>query len=469
MAQRFYSPFPEFWTSTAPYAGGVLRFYQTGTSTPLSYYTNAALTEGAATTHTLDSSGRPTTDIWLQNRDYKITIEDSSGGNTRTADPVRGSDFAALPLWAAYNGNPNGNVAGTAGSSGVLPSMVWDYTNGLLYACTTTGTSSTAVWTAINAEETSPAITPPQGRLTLTSATPILAAGVSAGTAVYYTPYTGNKVPIYDGTSMVPTVFSELTLTLASQHTASNIFDVFVFDNSGVPTLVTGPAWGTATAGSGARGTGSGTTQLARVGGLWTNAVSITGRNSSTTYSIAANRATYLGSIFIDGTNGQVTCHVDYGQSRKWGVWNAYNRVPIVLKMGDATSSWTYSTNTVRQANAATGNTMAIFTGLPEEYVAVRFMQNVQPGVNAAGTSAINIGIGVNATTAFSGAVGKASAALVGGTSLVTTAMLVASYHALPTIGVNNINACENVPNSSASQTFLGGEDDMLVTAVWNG
>ncbi len=32
---------------------------------------------------------------------------------------------------------------------------------------------------------------------------------------------------------------TELTLTLASQHTASNIFDVFVFSNDGVLTLVT--------------------------------------------------------------------------------------------------------------------------------------------------------------------------------------------------------------------------------------
>jgi putative ABC transport system permease protein len=34
----------------------------------------------------------------------------------------------------------------------------------------------------------------------------------------------------------------------------------------------------------------------------------------------------------MDGTNGQVTCHRSFGQSRKWGLWNAYNRRPLYLK-----------------------------------------------------------------------------------------------------------------------------------------
>jgi hypothetical protein len=51
-----------------------------------------------------------------------------------------------------------------------------------------------------------------------------------------------------------------------------------------------------------------------------------TARNGATTYSVAANEGTYVGSLFMDGTNGQITCHTAYGQSRKWGIWNAYNR-----------------------------------------------------------------------------------------------------------------------------------------------
>lgn len=46
-----------------------------------------------------------------------------------------------------YAGNPNGHVAGTAASLNNPPSVVWDYTNGSLYFCTTTGIAAAAVWT----------------------------------------------------------------------------------------------------------------------------------------------------------------------------------------------------------------------------------------------------------------------------------------------------------------------------------
>ncbi|HDA7274793.1 TPA: hypothetical protein O5T84_002923, partial [Staphylococcus aureus] len=243
------------------------------------------------------------------------------------------------------SGSPNGSVAGTAGSASILPDFYWDYTSSILYVCTTTGTSSTAAWTAVNASSATPSVPPPQGRLTLTSATPVLTSGVTAGTSLYYTPYVGNLVPIYNGASMVPTAFSELTLSLVSSHAANTIYDVFVFSNSGVLTLVTGPAWTNSSAATGARGSGSSTTELTRIGGMYVNAVAMSARNGSTTYNVGANLATYLGSILIDGSAGQLTCHTAFGQSRKWGVWNAYNQQQIFLIAG-ATGDYTSNTTT---------------------------------------------------------------------------------------------------------------------------
>ena len=319
MANRFENPFQQFFTSTpAPYSGGVLRFYASGTSTPLAVYTDSGLSAGSATSVTLNSAGRPSQAIFLQNLEYKVTLEDSGGSIIWTADPVSTSDFSAQAKFKGYAGNPNGNVAGTAASTTIPADVIWDYTNNIEYVCTTTGVAAAAVWTAVNASASTPAVPEPQGRLTLTSVTPVLAADVVAATAVYYTPFAGNLVPIYNGTSTVPTTFSELTLTLVASHALSTLYDVFVFSNSGVLTLATGPAWNTSTAGAGARGSGAGTTQISRLNGFWVNTVSMTGRNGSTTYTIAANRGTYLGSIFIDGTAGQCTCHVSFGQSRKW-------------------------------------------------------------------------------------------------------------------------------------------------------
>jgi microcystin-dependent protein len=80
---------------------------------------------------------------------------------------------------------------------------------------------------------------------------------------------------------------------------------------------VTGPAWSSLTS----RGTGAGTTELTRLNGFLTNKVQITGRNGSTTYTIAANRATYLGTFQTDsGAAGAVT---DSFGTRN--LWNAYN------------------------------------------------------------------------------------------------------------------------------------------------
>lgn len=313
----------------------------------------------------------------------------------------------------------------------------------------------------------------PQGYLTLTSATPIITGDVAAATAVYYTPFVGNLIPIPDGTKFTVREFTELTLTLNSNHVANAIYDVFGFNDGGTIRIGTGPAWNTATAGSGARGTGAGTTELERLKGLWTNKVAATLRNGSTTYNISAKCGIYLGSIAMDGTNGQVTCHRTYGQSRKFGVWNAFNQKPIILQMGDATGSWNYSTNTIRQSNNAAANTAAVFMGLAEEFAKIAFrqrltMSNEQTNVDAAAT----IGIGVNSTTAFSGQVGTELVAISTASHSASFQCLATATHIIaPSLGLNNINALERGDNAgtSSTPTFNGGNDDMLMTVEYLG
>lgn len=105
----------------------------------------------------------------------------------------------------------------------------------------------------------------PQGYLSVLSVSasplsPMPTSDQSAKTAIYYRPDKGNLVPISNGTVLTVRDFSELTLTLNSNHVASGIYDVFLFDDSGTITIGTGPVWNTVTEGSGARGTGAGTT-----------------------------------------------------------------------------------------------------------------------------------------------------------------------------------------------------------------
>jgi hypothetical protein len=278
----------------------------------------------------------------------------------------------------------------------------------------------------------------PQGRLTLTTNTPVLQADVTGATVVYYTACVGNYLPIWNGTQFVNYQFSsDLTLSLTGAASANTLVDVYGINHSGSAVLGFSPVWANSTPGTCSRGTGAGTTQLVRTGGLWTNANTITLLNGATTYSaIPAGQATYLGSLYLDGTAGQVSCLGAFGQNRKWGVWNTYNRKTTALLGGDATASWASVPAAWRQSNAAAGNAVFSFTGLPEESVGLTFGQNVV--VQQVGATQF-IGIGVNSTTTPSGLL----ASVVGGVSNAIGATITAAHRLPPSLGINKINMLE--------------------------
>lgn len=302
----------------------------------------------------------------------------------------------------------------------------------------------------------------PQGYLTLTSGTPVITGDVTAATSIFYTPDEGDRAPIStDGATFKMRQFSELTLALVSNHLASTIYDVFLFDNSGAITIGTGPAWNNSGAGTGARGTGAGTTELQRVHGLLTNKNSMTIRNGSTTYTVAANQGMYVGSILIDSSAGQISCHRSYGQSRTWSVWNRYNRKQVILKVGDNTASWTYNSSTIRVSNNNSANNLTWFTGLPEEIGTFDFIQRINNPEGTAGATA-TIGIGYNSTTAFSGTQANT------GLNTSTNTFLInfpARYIAPPALGINTITALE--AGNTNTVTFAGAEAAMLLTGQW--
>lgn len=465
MANRFFNPNEQFCDSTGlPYAGGTLAFYASGTSTPLNTYSDSALSIANTNPVVLDSAGRANT-VFLQNLAYKVVLSDVNNNLIWTEDPVYASDYSTRAKLTSGSGSPNGSVAGTAGSAGIGADTYWDNVNNILYVCTQTGTASTAVWTAVNATAAAAIVPAPQGYLTLTSGTPIIPSDVTASTAVIYTPYVGNLVPIYNGTGFSPTVFSELTLTLTSSQAINTIYDVFVFNNAGVQTLVTGPAWSSSTAGSCSRGTGAGTTALSRLSGIWVNSVSMSARNGATTYTIPASQATYLGSIFIDGTAGQVSCYRSYGQSRKWGVWNAYNRASIYLKAGDGTATWTVGgAGVYRAANGSTANSLTIFSGLAEETYLMTGLMFATATIGATGSSEVVAGIGYNSVTAQSG---SSPFTQIGAVSSTISAALfsTAQYNAPPALGINVITLLEAF--AGTAPIAQGTERFNLLTAQW--
>src|SRR6185369_12300621 len=78
----------------------------------------------------------------------------------------------------------------------------------------------------------------PQGYLTPSSGNKVITSDSINATSVFYTPSDGDRVPIStDGATFKIRQFSELTLTLVSNHLAGTVYDVFVFDNASVLTL----------------------------------------------------------------------------------------------------------------------------------------------------------------------------------------------------------------------------------------
>lgn len=284
------------------------------------------------------------------------------------------------------------------------------------------------------------AVPQPQGRLTLTSATPVLTATVSAATTLYYALYSGNQIPIYDGTNMVLTTFSELSAATTDNTKspaaigASKVNDWFVWSDSGTIRVGHGPDWTNDT-------TRSAGTALVRVAGIWLN-------NATITNGPAASRGTYVGTTRSNGSSqldyifGAVAAN---GTAAFFGVWNAYNRVGVATFLGDNTDTWTYTTaNTWRPANSSATMRVTMVRGLDEEGVTASY-----DGITlaAVGTNTSN-GIGLDSTTAYTGTTGFSSTA-------TTAETVVAKYSGLPGLGAHYLQAIE-FQNTVTSSTWYG-------------
>ncbi len=251
----------------------------------------------------------------------------------------------------------------------------------------------------------------PQGRLTLTSGVAITTTDVSGQTTIYYTPCAGNRIPIYDGTNYINTVFAELSLALdattthTNYHEGSQLYDCFVFNDGGTIRLGTGPKWATMGAGTSARGTGAGTTELEFFNGFNVNKSLIAlryGSGESDIVSIPARQATYVGT-FLGFAVGQAA-----DTATRRFLFNAYNQAFRVLEITDPAATWTYSTDAWRQSNGNVYNQISIVSGLSG--IGVSLEANSILVSSGTDFRVALTGIGINSTTANSGKTNRALA-----------------------------------------------------------
>lgn len=205
------------------------------------------------------------------------------------------------------------------------------------------------------------------GRLTLTTVVPVTTADVTAAATLYYTPYKGNRVVLFDGSRWKAYSFSELSLTITC--TASNTYDVWLYDNAGTLTLET-LIWTNATTRA---------TALALQNGVLSRTGSLTRR--------------YIGSFYCTATN-----QTEDSFARRM-LWNYYNRVQRGLRVTEATSTWTYTTATIRQANGSTANQVDTVIGVAE--VSISLVGHVTVSNDTAAVAWASMGIGQDSTTAF--------------------------------------------------------------------
>ena len=287
------------------------------------------------------------------------------------------------------------------------------------------------------------------GRLTLATGTPVMTTDQTAKTTVYFTPYNGDVIPIYDGTRMVPTVFTELSqattdATKSPAAVAANKnYDVFVWNDAGTLRATRGPAWSSDTA----RGTGAGTSELVMTKGVYLNANDITNGP-------AANRGTYVGTIRSNGSS-----QIDWklgsaaagGGAAVLGVWSTYNRIEFAPSARDTTDSWTYTSATLRQFNNSTGNQVSAVIGLSEDAVTADVFG--QTSNNSGSEQGQDVGVGINSTTVNSAQMLNVGISTAVGNS---SGKPFARYVGFPGIGYYTLAALEWVPAPNGTTTWIG-------------
>lgn len=208
-----------------------------------------------------------------------------------------------------------------------------------------------------------------QGRLTLTSGTPVTTSDVTAATTLYYTPYQGNQISLYSGSTWQTITFTEVSIAVPAS--TSQMYDVWGYLSAGALVLEL-LAWTNDT----------------------TRATAITTQDGIYVKSGDATRR-YLGSFRTTTVSGQT----EDSKTKRY-VWNYYNRVERPLIRVETTANWTYSTATWRQANNSTSNQVDVVVGVLEDRLYICLISEV--GNNTATSRPASNGIGIDSTTVVS-------------------------------------------------------------------
>lgn len=186
--------------------------------------------------------------------------------------------------------------------------------------------------------------------MTLTSGVPVTTSDVTAAGTIYFTPFQGNRISLFNGTEWCSLAFTEVSLSLTL--TSAKNYDVFGYNNNGALTLELSSAWTNDT----------------------TRANALTTQDGIYVKSGATTRR-YLGTLRASGTNT-----TEDSKSKRY-LWNLYNRRSKKLYVTEATASWTYSSAVWRPWNNNTANRVEYVCGLSEDTVSMGFNFMMSTGI----------------------------------------------------------------------------------------
>ncbi len=219
------------------------------------------------------------------------------------------------------------------------------------------------------------------GRLTAVTGNAIPVNSTLNQGTMYYTAVTNDgtitsnnfQIVIYDGTRL--RLYSSAQISLSLTMTSGKNYDVFIYDNAGTLTLELSAAW---------------TNDTTRADALASQSGTIVKSGTTTRRWIGTVRAS--GSNVYDDNVGGST-----GGSRF--LWNAYNQAQRMIFVEEATTNWSYTSQTVRQARGSSANKVQFVTGNANQFVeaSINCGSYLQQNASFGGQAAI----GLDTTTAF--------------------------------------------------------------------
>lgn len=268
---------------------------------------------------------------------------------------------------------------------------------------------------------------PCQGRLTLVSNTPAPSSDTTGATTIYFTPYLGNVISLWNSTlsAWENFNFTQISISIVGLATDTN-FDLFVYNSSGTPTLFA-------------------------IG--WTNNTTRATALASQNGVLVASGSPIYRYVGTFRTNIGASATTEDSSSLRL-LWNYYNRITRNLFRQESTASWTYALLTQRYQFNSSNNRLDVVCGEPQGVNVEFYCDSTR---NAGGTSFIGIS---SQNTSVSGSPGAGAVALLSASANANmlnmfTPMTVAFSPTVP-IGYISFGAIEWQNGTGFTTTFYG-------------